>query len=140
MRWLVLVILMVGTIGGTLSRWLISRLLEKKLTLLGDPIEEAKQVKRLFVLTGFMMGLPILVFLTYVVSIILMILINGLFNVSSLQSLFVWTVYLGAYRFIDAYISARWVKLNMSSSNETSTSVLENVEYTVKEENTETEN
>ena len=134
MRWLVLIILMIGTIGGTLSRWLISRLLEKKLTLLGDPIQEAKQVKHLFILTGLMIGLPVLVFLVYIISIILMILINGLFNVSSFQSFLIWTGYLCLYRFIDGYINVRWMNPHIPTPDEGIDVVIETVEYTVKEE------
>lgn len=134
LRYLILGLLMLGTMGGTLSRWLISRVLEKKLTVLGDPIQEAKQTNYLLVLTGLMMGLPVLVFLIYIVSILLLILMKGLFDVSSFQSILLWTVYLGIYRFIDAYIMRRWVNPRIPTSDEKTDVVIETVEYTVKEE------
>lgn len=136
MATIIFVGLIFSTLIGSIMKYWLGRVVHRYVKV-SNPIEMAKHTQMIYRLTALMLGMPLLSCLIFLFGVGYLILFHGLFNLYTLRYLIIWVLYLMIYHYMSLLITSCFLKekqTETTSDSIHSSTIIEDVSYTVKEE------
>ena len=136
MATIIFVGLIFSTLIGSIMKYWLGRAVHRYIKV-SNPIEMAKHTQMIYRLMALMLGMPLLTCFIFLIGVSYLILFHGLFNLYTLRHLIIWVLYLMTYHYMSLLMTSCFLRekqTETTSDSIHSSTIIEDVSYTVKEE------